>query len=110
MLGETFEICFKNIRATAALLWELGFSIYLEKSVLVPTQQNFLWLRIDSVKITISQITIHLHALPEYLLKLSRNNQSTSTNHRSDSVLIQSCSIQPNVLQGIGKMQSTVPD
>ena len=48
--------------------------------------------------------TIYLHALPEYPFKLSSNNQSSSTNHRSDNVLIQSCSIWPNVLQGIGKM------
>ena len=53
--------------------------------------------------------TIYLHALPEYPFKLSSINQRSSTNHRSDSVLIQSCSIWPNVSQGIGKMQSTVP-
>ena len=28
LLGETFEICFKNIRATAALLQELGLTIH----------------------------------------------------------------------------------
>ena len=38
LLGKTFEICSKNIRATVALLWELGFTIHPEKSVLVPTQ------------------------------------------------------------------------
>ena len=52
--------------------------------------------------------TIHLHALPEYPLKLSSNNERTSANHRRDSVLIHSCSILPNLLQGIGKMQSIV--
>ena len=41
---------------------------------------------------------IHLHALLEYPFKLSSINQRSSTNHRSDSVLIQSCSIWPNVL------------
>ena len=34
-LGETFEICFKIIRATVPVLRELGFTINLEKSVLV---------------------------------------------------------------------------
>ena len=38
LLGKTFEICSKNIRATVALLWELGFTIHPEKSVLIPTQ------------------------------------------------------------------------
>ena len=55
LLGETFEICFKNIRATVALLRELGFTIHPEKSVLVPTQQIiFLGFVIDSVKMTIA--------------------------------------------------------
>ena len=39
LLGETLEICYKNIRATVALLRELGFTIHLEKSALVPAQQ-----------------------------------------------------------------------
>ena len=55
LLGETFEICFNNIRATVALLRELGFTIHPEKSVLVPTQQIiFLGLAIDSEKMTIT--------------------------------------------------------
>ena len=55
LLGETFENCFKNIRATVALLQELGFTIHPEKSVLVPTQQIiFLGFVIDSVKMTIA--------------------------------------------------------
>ena len=29
-LGETFEICFRNIRATVTLLQELGFTIHPE--------------------------------------------------------------------------------
>ena len=37
-LGEIFEICFKIIRATVAVLRELGFTIDPEKSVLVPSQ------------------------------------------------------------------------
>ena len=32
--------------------------------------------------------TVHLHALTEYPFKLPSNNQETSANHRSDSVLI----------------------
>ena len=51
LLGETFEICFKNIRDTVELLQELGFTIHPEKSFLVPTQQIIL---IDSVKMTIT--------------------------------------------------------
>ena len=55
LLGETFEICFKNIRAKVALLWELGFTIHPEKLVLVPTQQIiFLGFVIDSVKMTVT--------------------------------------------------------
>ena len=55
LLGETFEICLNNIRATVALLRELGFTIHPEKSVLVPTQQIiFLGFVIDSVKMTIT--------------------------------------------------------
>ena len=54
LLGETFEICFKDITATVALSWELRFIIHPEKSVLVPTQQIiFLGFVIDSVKMTI---------------------------------------------------------
>ena len=37
LLGEMFEICFNNIKATAALLRELGLTIHPEKSVLFPT-------------------------------------------------------------------------
>ena len=37
LLGETFEICLKNMRATVVLLSELGFTIHPEKPVLVPT-------------------------------------------------------------------------
>ena len=37
-LGEIFEICFKIIRATVAVLRELGFTIHPEKSVLVSSQ------------------------------------------------------------------------
>ena len=55
LLGEIFEICFKNIRTTFALLRELGFTIHPEKSILVPTQQIiFLGFVIDSVKMTIT--------------------------------------------------------
>ena len=36
-LGETFEICFKIIRATVAVLRELEFIIHPETSVLVPS-------------------------------------------------------------------------
>ena len=55
LLGKPFEICSKNIRATVALLRELGFTIHLEKSVLVPTQQIvFLGFLIDSVEMTIT--------------------------------------------------------
>ena len=55
LLGETFEICFKNIRATLALLRELGFTIHPEKGVVAPTQQIiFLGFVIDSVKMTIT--------------------------------------------------------
>ena len=55
LLGENFENCFKNIRATVALLRELGFTIHPEKSVLFPTKEIiFLGFVIDSVKMTIT--------------------------------------------------------
>ena len=55
LLGKTFEICFKNIRVTVALLRELGFTIHPEKSDLVPTQQiTFLGFKINPVKMTIT--------------------------------------------------------
>ena len=55
MLGKTFEICFKNVRATVALLRELGFTVHSEKLVLVHTQQiTFLGVVIDTVKMTIT--------------------------------------------------------
>ena len=54
-LRETFEICFKITRATVAVLWELGFTIHPEKSVLVPAQQTmFLGFVIISLKMTIN--------------------------------------------------------
>ena len=49
------KFSFNNIRATVALLRELGFAIYSEKSVLIPTQQIiFLGSVTDSVKMTIT--------------------------------------------------------
>ena len=55
LLGKTFEICFNNIRATVALLQELGFTIHPEKSVLLPRQQIiFLVFVIESVRMTIT--------------------------------------------------------
>ena len=54
-LGETFEICFKIIRATVAVLQELGLTIYSEKSLLVPSQQTmFLGFVINSFKMIIT--------------------------------------------------------
>ena len=53
-LRDTFEICFKIIRATIAALRELGFTIHPEKSVLVPSQQTFLGFVLNSFKMTIT--------------------------------------------------------
>ena len=54
-LGETFEICFKIIIATVAVLWELGFTIHPEKSVLVPSQQPiFVGFEINSFKMAVT--------------------------------------------------------
>ena len=54
-LGETFEICFKIIIATVAVLRELGFTIHPEKSVLVPSQQSmFVGFEINSFKMAIT--------------------------------------------------------
>ena len=53
LLGENFEICFKNIIATVAHVQELAFITHPEKSVWIPTQQIlFLRFVIDSAKIT----------------------------------------------------------
>ena len=53
LLGENFEICFKNIVATVAHVRELAFITHPEKSVLIPTQQIlFLRFVIYSCKIT----------------------------------------------------------
>ena len=55
LLGKTFEIYFNNIRATVALLQELGFTIHPEKSVLLPRQQIiFLVFVIDSARMAIT--------------------------------------------------------
>ena len=55
LLGEIFEICVNNVRATVALLRELEFTSHTEKSILVLTQQIiFLGFVIDSVKMTIT--------------------------------------------------------
>ena len=50
-LEETTEICFKIIRATAAVS---GFTIYPDKSVLIPSQQTmFLGFVLNSFKLII---------------------------------------------------------
>ena len=55
LLGKPFQICFKNIIATVALLRELGFTIHLERSALILTQQIiFLGFVIDSVKMSLT--------------------------------------------------------
>ena len=55
LLGEIFEICVNNVRATVALLRELEFTSHTEKSILVLTQQIiFLGFVTDSVKMTIT--------------------------------------------------------
>ena len=98
-LGETFEICFKIIRATVAVLWELQFTINPEKSVLVPSQQTmFLGLMINSFKMAIILTEERKQSISEYPFKLLCSNQRTSANHRSDSVLIQSFSISSSIV------------
>ena len=53
LLGQNFDIYFKNIIATVAHLRELAFITHPEKSVSIPTQQTlFLRFVIDSAKIT----------------------------------------------------------
>ena len=78
LLGETFEICFKNIRATVALLRELGFTVHPEKSVLVPTQQiTFLGFVIDSVKMTITLIEERKQSIYTLYQNILLNYQAT---------------------------------
>ena len=78
LLGETFKICFKNIRATNALLRELGFTIHPEKSALIPTQQIiFLGFVMDPVKMTITlteERNLYIHTLYQNILS---NYQAT---------------------------------
>ena len=78
LLGETFESRFKNIRATVALLWELGFTIHLEKSVLVLTQQIiYLGFVMDSVKMTISLIEERKQSIYTLCQNILLNYQAT---------------------------------
>ena len=80
LLEETFEICFKNIRATVALLQELGFAIHPEKSVLVPTQQTtFLGFVIDSVKMTITLTEERKQSIYTLCQNILLNYQATIT-------------------------------
>ena len=78
LLGETFKVCFKNIRATNSLLQELGFTIHPEKSALVPTKQIiFLGFVMDSVKKTITlteERNLYIHTLCQNILS---NYQAT---------------------------------
>ena len=98
-LGETFEICFKIIRATVAVLWELRFTINPEKSVLVPSQQTkFLGFMINSFKMAITLTEERKKSISEYTFKLLCSNHRFSANHRSDSVLIQSFSISSSIV------------
>ena len=47
--GDSPEDCERNIHNTATLLWDLGFSIHPDKSVLLPTQKlEFLGFVLDS--------------------------------------------------------------
>ena len=76
--GETFEICFKNIRATVALLRGLGFTIHPEKSVLVCTQQIiFLGFVIDSVKMTITLTEERKQSIYTFCQNIFSNYQAT---------------------------------
>ena len=75
---ETFEICLNNIRAAVALLWELGFTIHPENSVLVPTQQIiFSGFVIDSVKITITQTEERKQSIYMLCQNILSNYQAT---------------------------------
>ena len=105
LMRETFEIFFKNFRASVTLRIHSSrrnVSPGLNTTNNIPkvcdrlcqNEKNSGW----------GKETISLHALPEYPFKLLNNNQRTSINYWNDSVLIQSCSIWPNVLQGIGKL------
>ena len=47
--GDSPDDCERNIHNTAKLLWDLGFSIHPDKSVLLPTQKlEFLGFVLDS--------------------------------------------------------------
>ena len=91
---------FKDIRATVARLRELGFTIHPEKLVLVPTQHNIprvcdrLCKNDNNSDWKQSIYTLCLN----FLLNYQATIRELSANHRGDSVLIQSCSICPNVL------------
>ena len=53
--GNTYESCFDNVNTTVNLLQRLGFTINIDKSVLVPTQEiEFLGFVLNSVSMTIT--------------------------------------------------------
>ena len=55
LLGDSYSSCLHNITTTTSLLTALGFKIFLEKSVLIPTQTiKFLGFILNSITMTIS--------------------------------------------------------
>ena len=72
--GETFEICFKNIRATVALLRELGFTIHSEKAVLIPTQQIIF---LFSVQMTLTLTEEREQSIYMFFQSILSNYQAT---------------------------------
>ena len=95
LLGQNFDIYFKNIIATVAHLRELAFITHPEKSVSIPTQQIiFLGFVIDSAKIIIP-LTEERKRSINMFCKNSLSNYQTTIRElvQTISALIHSCSI-----------------
>ena len=112
LLGQNFEIYFKNIIATVAHLRELAFITHQEKSFSIPTQQIiFLGFVIDSAKIIIP-LTEERKRSINMFCENSLSNYQTTIRELVQTIrgIVPSFIAVPyrqNVLEEIGKLHST---
>ena len=78
LIGEDFDTCTQNVKATLKLLEELGFFVHLEKSVTVPQQTlEHLGFRFNSIEMTVSITEQKQEKLNNKIQKILRNKQPT---------------------------------
>ena len=78
LLGEPFQICFKNIIATVGHLRKLGFTIHTEMSVLIPIKLIiFLEFVIDSVKMIIALNEERKQSIYMFCKNIFSNHEAT---------------------------------